>query len=149
MSRSLIPWRAQFPRVFGDFEKEVENLMEQFFANGNAAQDVQVFAPETTVAETDGEYVVEVNLPSIKPEDIQVEIRGNELRLSGEHNQEKEEKDENYHRIEQEYGSFEHVIPLAAPVNEKKIVAKYESGVLTVTVPKSEAVKPKPVPILT
>ena len=49
----------------------------------------------------------------------------------------------------QEYGRFERVIPLAAPVNEEKIAAKYQSGVLKVTVPKSEPVKPNRVPIST
>ena len=52
-------------------------------------------------------------------------------------------KARNYHRIEQEYGRFERVIPLAAPVSEDKIKAHYQNGVLKVTVPKSEAVRPR------
>ena len=149
MSRSLVPWKGRLPRFFGEFEREMENLMEQFFVNGNGAKGVEAFAPRTTLAETDTEYQVEVDLPGIKPEDIQVEIRGNELWLAGERKQEKEEKGKNYHHIEQEYGRFERVIPLAASVNDGKIKAQYQNGVLKVTVPKSEAVRPKRVPVLT
>jgi HSP20 family protein len=149
MSRHLVPWRGRLPQFVGEFEREMENLMEQFFSNGSKAGGIQAFTPRTTVAETDTQYEVELDLPGMKPEDLQVEMRGNELWLSGERKQEKEEKGKNYHRIEQEYGRFARVIPLAAPVNEEKIAAKYESGVLKVTVPKSEAVKPKRVPVST
>jgi HSP20 family protein len=149
MTRTLVPWKGRLPQFVGEFEREVENLMEQFFANVGGAHGVQAFAPRTAVAETDNEYEVEVDLPGIKPEDLQVEMRGNELWLTGERKQEKEEKGKNYHRIEQEYGRFERVIPLAAPVSENQIKAHYQNGVLKVTVPKSEAVRPKRVPIST
>ena len=79
MTRSLVPWRERLPQFFGDFEKDVENLFEQFFTTGNVARGIQAFAPRTTVAETDNEYEVEVDLPGMKPEDVQVEMRGNEL----------------------------------------------------------------------
>jgi HSP20 family protein len=147
MVRSLIPWRGRLPQFVGDFEREVESLMEQFFGDGNATRDVQAFAPRTTVAETDTEYEIQVDLPGMKPEDFQVEMRGNTLWLTGERKQEKEEKGKNYHRIEQEYGRFQRVIPLALPVSEDKITAHYQSGVLNITVPKSEAVRPKRVTV--
>ncbi len=83
MSRHLIPWRGRLPQSFGEFEREMENLVEQFFANGNKAAALQAFVPRTTVAETDDEYVVEADLPGLKPDDIHVEMRGNELWLSG------------------------------------------------------------------
>jgi len=149
MTRTLVPWKAQLPQFFGNFEREVESLFEHFFANGNAALGIQAFAPRTTVAETDNAYEVEADLPGMKPEDVQVEMRGNELWLTGERKQEKEEKGKNFHRVEQEYGRFERVIPLAAPVSGDKIKAHYQNGVLKVTVPKSEAARPKRVPIST
>ncbi|MGO8751178.1 MAG: Hsp20/alpha crystallin family protein [Thermoguttaceae bacterium] len=147
MERTMVPWRGRLPPFFGDFEREVENVMEQFFANGNGARGLQAFAPRATVAETDNQYEVEVDLPGIKLEDLQVEMRCNELWVAGERKQQKEEKGKNYHRIEQEYGRFERVIPLAAPVSEDKIKAHYQNGVLKITVPKSEAVRPKRVAI--
>jgi HSP20 family protein len=102
MARPLVPWKAQLPQFFGDFVREVENLFEQVFTAGNAVRGIQAFVPRTTVAETDDGYEVEVDLPGMKPEDVQVEMRGNELRLTGERKQEKEEKGKNYHRIAQE-----------------------------------------------
>ena len=101
------------------------------------------------MAETDKEYEIETDLPGIKPEDLQVEMRGNELWLSGERRQQKEENGKNYHRIEQEYGRFERVIPLSVPVSEDKIKARFQNGVLKVTVPKSEPVHPKRVTVST
>jgi HSP20 family protein len=70
----LVPWKAQLPQFFGNFEREVENLFEHFFATRNAALGIQAFAPRTTVAETDDGYDVEVDLPGMKPEDVQVEM---------------------------------------------------------------------------
>ena len=142
MTRTLIPWRGRLPQVVGGFEKEMENLLEHFFANGNAALGIQAFVPRTAVAETESDYEIQVDLPGMKPEDFQVEMRGADLWLSGERKQEKEEKGKNYHRIEQEYGRFERVIPLAVPVEEDKIKAHYHNGVLKITVPKSEKVPP-------
>jgi len=147
MTRTLIPWKERLPQFVGDFEREVETLFEHFLANGNRARGIAAFAPRTTVAETDNEYEVEVDLPGMKPEDFQVEMRGDELWLTGERKQQKEEKGKNYHRIEQEYGHFERAIPLAVPVNEGKIKAHYKNGVLKVTVPKSETVRPTRVPV--
>ncbi len=147
MARSLIPWHRRLPQFVGDFENEMEGLMERFFGDGNAARGIQAFVPRTTVAETATEYEIQVDLPGMKPDDFQVEMRGNALWLTGERKQEKEEKGKNYRRIEQEYGCFERVIPLAVPVSEDKIKAHYRSGVLKVTVPKSEAVRPKRVPV--
>ena len=63
--------------------------------------------------------------------------------------QEKEEKGKTYHRIEQEYGRFERVIPLPLPVDEGKVKAEYHDGILKIMVPKSEAVRPKRIPIST
>ena len=149
MARSLIPWRARLPQFVGDFEREIGNLMERFFADANAPLAIKAFAPRTSVAETDTQYEIEVDLPGMKPEDFQVEMRGKELWVTGERKQEKEEKGKNYHHIEQEYGRFERVIPLAAPVSEDKIQAHYKNGVLKVAVPKSEAVRPKRVTVST
>jgi HSP20 family protein len=149
MARTLVPYNARLRQFFADLERKVDNLMEQFLANRSGTRGMQAFAPRMAVAETENEYEVEVDLPGIKPEDFHVEIRENELWLTGERRHEKEESGKNYHRIEQEYGRFERVIPLAAPVSEDKIKTHYQNGVLTITAPKSEAVRSGRVPICT
>ncbi len=147
MTRTLAPWKGRLPQFFGEFEREMENLMEQLFSDGNTGRAMQAFTPRTTIAETENAYEIQVDLPGIQPADLQVEVRGQELWLSGERKQEKEEKGKTYHRVEQEYGRFERVIPLPAPVDEGKIKAEYHDGILKVMVPKSEAVRPKRIPI--
>ncbi len=149
MVRTLAPWKGRLPQFFGEFEREMENLMEQLFADGNAARAVQAFAPRATVAESDNGYEIEVDLPGVQPADLTVEMRGQELWLTGERKQQKEEKGKTYHRIEQEYGRFERVIPLAAPVDENKIKAQYHDGILKIMVPKSEAQRPKRITVST
>ena len=147
MARGLIPWRERLPGLFGRFEKDLDNLMERLLTDGGAL--MEGFAPRVSIAETDSQFDVTVDLPGIDPKEVQVEMRGNELWLTGERKQEKEEKDKNYHRVEQQYGRFERVIPLPVAVDDGKIEAHYQDGVLKITIPKSEAVRPKRIPITT
>jgi len=147
MTSALVPLRERLPRFFGQFEKDMENLIEQFFTKGGPM--MEGFAPKTSIAETDKQFEVTVDLPGIQPKEVQVEMRGNELWLTGERKQEKEEKGKNFHRVEQQYGRFDRVIPLPVAVDEGKIEAHYQDGVLKITVPKSEAVRPKRIPITT
>ena len=147
MTNALVPLRERLPRFFGQFEKEMENVMEQFFTKGGPL--MEGFAPRTSIAETDNQFEIVVDLPGIQPKEVKVEMRGNELWLTGERKLEKEENGKNFHRIEQQYGRFERVIPLSVPVDEGTIEAHYRDGVLKITVPKSEAVRPKRIPIST
>jgi len=80
-------------------------------------------------------------------DDIKVTVRDNILTLSGEKKQEKEEKSANYHRIERSYGSFCRSFELPTAVQFDKVKASYKDGILKITLPKSEEVKPKEIPI--
>ena len=77
-----------------------------------------------------------------------MEVRDNELWLTGERKQE-EENGKSYHCVEQHYGRFERVIPLPVEVDEGNVQAHYQDGVLKITVPKSAAVRSKRIPITT
>ena len=76
-------------------------------------------------------------LPGIDPKDIDVSLHDNVLTLKGEHKQAKEEKEENYHRVERSYGSFIRSLRLPAEVASDKVNATYKDGVLTVKVNKT------------
>jgi HSP20 family protein len=117
--------------------------------NGGTELTVEGFAPRTNIAETETEYEVTVDLPGMKPEDLHVEIKGDQLWLSGERKHEQEEKGKTFHRIERRYGRFERVIPLACPTDEAKISAEYKDGVLRVTVPKAEEARPRRIEVKT
>ena len=101
------------------------------------------FLPTTDLVETEKQFEVTVDLPGLKPEEVKVELKNGELWISGKREEEKEEKGKTYHRIERRHGEFRRVLLLPSTINEEKIDAKFENGVLKITVPKSEEVKTK------
>jgi HSP20 family protein len=103
--------------------------------------------PAIDMYQTKDNVIVKAGLPGLKPEDVQISITANVLSLSGEFKEESEQKEKAYHLREQRYGSFERSVPLPTDVQTEKASADFENGVLTITLPKSEAVKPKTINI--
>ena len=95
------------------------------------------------VAEDGENFVVKASLPGMQPEDIDVSITNNVLTIKGEMKEDQEIKQEDYHLRERRFGSFMRSVTLPTPVEADKVGATYENGVLTLHIPKSEAVKPK------
>ena len=93
--------------------------------------------------------MVKAEVPGMDAKDINISVTGDVLTIKGEKKSEREEKEENYHLVERSYGSFSRSMTLPAAVNLDKIEAKYDKGVLTVTCPKKEEVKPKAIEIKT
>jgi HSP20 family protein len=93
--------------------------------------------------ETENDLVVKASLPGVKPEDIDVSVSGDLLTIKAEVKEEKEVKEENYFRRERRFGTFCRSVTLPIEVDIDKAKAEYENGVLTLTFPKAEAVKPK------
>jgi HSP20 family protein len=143
----MIPWRERFPATFPQFENEMENLMERFFGNGGEEWGITRFTPSLNVSETDDGYEVSVELPGLKPDDVKVELSAGSLSISGEKQEKEEEKGKTFHRIERRHGEFRRTIQLPGAVQDDKVEAKFENGVLTIEVPKSEEVKPKRVEV--
>jgi HSP20 family protein len=132
-------------------DDEFEELMERLFRSeeGRMTPAKEWFTPRVDFTENETHYEVKVDLPGLKPEEVKVELRNGDLWISGERKEEKEEEGKTYHRIERRYGEFRRVLPLPVEVSEEKIEARVENGVLTVTVPKAETVKPKTIEIKT
>jgi len=100
------------------------------------------FSPPLDVSETEDAYKVTVELPAIDPKQIDLSLENGVLTLRGEKKEEKDEKEgENYHRIERHYGSFSRSLRFPADVDAGKVKADYRSGVLEITVPKTEPAK--------
>ena len=97
--------------------------------------------------QTDNDVVVEASVPGVKPEELDVSISGDMLTIKGERKEEREVKEENYLRRERTFGSFERLVTLPVAVKMENITAEFENGVLTVTMPKAEEVKPKQIKI--
>lgn len=105
------------------------------------------WAPAVDIYETDKEIVLKAELPEMLEKDIDIKVEDNVLSITGERRMEKEVKEENYHRIERAYGSFNRSFTLPRTVDREGIKAAYKDGVLKVTLPKKEEVKPKQIKI--
>ena len=105
------------------------------------------FSPAYDLSETADAFQVRMDVPGIKPDDITVQVTGDSVQISGERKEEKEEKGKTWHRVERHSGSFSQILRLPNPVNEDKVQAEFSDGVLTVTLPKTEATKVKTVKV--
>ena len=106
------------------------------------------WAPSVDIFETENEVVLTAEVPGIDEKDIEIKVEDNSLTIRGERKFEKETKEENYHRIERSYGSFFRSFTLPSYVDQDKVEAQYENGVLKIQMPKKVEVKPRKVRIL-
>jgi HSP20 family protein len=135
----LIPWSER--RDLVSFRREVDRLFDRFFEGwpfGRSATD-EGWLPAMDVSETSKELVAKVEAPGMDPKDIEISIKGDTLTVRGERKQEKEEKDENFHRIERRYGSFSRTVRLPSEIDPDKVKAVYKNGVLKISMPKVKA----------
>jgi HSP20 family protein len=101
------------------------------------------------VAESQEEFLVKAAIPGISPDDLEITFSDNTLTIKGEVKVEKETKEAQYHLRERRYGRFSRSISLPNTIKADGIVANYEAGVLTLHLPKTEAVKPKRISVST
>jgi len=129
--REMITLREAMDRLFND-------AFTPSLGNAGGWQ-----APAVDLYQTDDEVVVKASLPGMKSDDVQISITGDMLTLKGEFKQEDEKKEKAYHLREQRYGAFERTFALPTEVTADKARAEFENGILTITLPKAEEVKPK------
>jgi HSP20 family protein len=144
MAFELTPWRPF--RELTTLRDEMERMWERFFKESMEPFRGE-WAPSLDVSETKNNIVVKAEVPGMDAKDIDISLAGNLLTIKGEKKQEKEEKDENYHRVERSYGAFTRVVRLPQEVQSNKIKADYKNGVLKITLPKSEEAKRKEIKI--
>ena len=142
MLRTLVPAMPRVPRRFGEFDRDMNRMLERFFGPMEELWTGALPAvPAVNVAETDVAFEVTLELPGMKPEDVTVEVRGDELRVAGEKKEETEEKGKTMHRIERTFGRFERVLPLPAGVRDGEVEAAFNDGVLKIVLPKAPEAK--------
>jgi HSP20 family protein len=112
-----------------------------------AARGGQSFTPALDLSETPDAYVVEVAVPGMKAEDMKLTFENGVLTIAGEVKQENEQKERNYHRVERRFGRFSRSITFPTTVKGDAIEARLEHGVLHLTLPKAEEVKPRQITI--
>lgn len=121
---------------------DVDRLFDVFF--GTQPQTIDdLWRPSIDIEESNGNLMVKAEIPGMKKENIKVSVKEDMLTISGERKQENETRDKTYHRIERSYGQFRRMIRLPAEVDADKVKASYKDGVLSVTLPKPESMKPK------
>jgi HSP20 family protein len=128
--------RDEMDRMFGRFEQGWPQWPSPFSREG------AITVPELDVRENTNAIVVEAELPGVDEKDVSVTLANGVLTIKGEKKHEKEEKGENYYMAERSFGSFERSIRMPDSVDEAKVEAKFDKGVLKVTAAKKpEAVK--------
>ena len=105
------------------------------------------FAPAVDVYEDEHNVTLKLEVPGVKQDDLDVQVENNTLTIRGERKFEKEEKEENFQRIERRYGSFSRSFTLPNTIDTDSVNANYENGVLKVELAKREEAKPKQIKV--
>lgn len=128
------PFRS-LSRLQDDFNRLFEELAETRPRFGFATNE---FSPSCEMDEDKSNYIMKFDMPGVKKEDVKVELDGNVLSVSAERREEKKTESKKSHYSEISYGSYHRTFTLPSSVDEKKVDAKFDNGVLTLTMPKSE-----------
>jgi HSP20 family protein len=112
-----------------------------------ASAPARRFAPATDLIESDTHYILRADLPGLSEDDVNIELDGNVLSVSGERKSEHEHRGHGYYRVERSYGSFRRSLRLPDGVDAETIKATFDKGVLEISVPKPEQAKPHKVQI--
>ena len=135
-TQALSRLSERMPTVFEDFFKP----WNEWFDNGGLFGRTMNI-PAVNITEQKNDYLVSLAVPGMKKEDFKIDIDGNMLTISSEKEETKEEKDKKFTRKEYNYSSFSRSFTLPDEVNKEKIDAKYEDGVLKISLPRREEVK--------
>jgi HSP20 family protein len=149
----LITRRTSLPAadLFANFRR-LNRMMDETLGNwaGEGGDTFKsAWLPAVDIVENGDHIRLVVELPGVKPEDVKLGLENNVLTIRGDKRQDKEEKEERWHRYERTYGSFERSFTLPSTVDPERIEATAENGVLTVTMVKAERARPREIPVRT
>jgi HSP20 family protein len=128
----------------------MSDAMDRLFDNlyGRGWRDGDLFeSPSVDMYQTENDIVVKASLPGMKADDIQISVVGDVLTLRGEVHAEEEINEASYHIHERRSGSFARSLPLPTSVQSDRAKAEFENGVLTLTLPKAEEMRPKTITV--
>ncbi len=134
------PWRE-----LAQLRSAMDRVVDDSFSRSGSAWEVGV--PATDVLVGDDELTVKMALPGFKPEEVEITTTADALLVRGETRKETEEKQDRYLRREIQTGRFSRSVALPFPVESERAEASFDNGMLTIRLPKSEAVKPKKISI--
>jgi len=140
-------------RPFADMinmQEELGKFFDEFFGERMPARrgpENPTWIPRVDISESKGDIIVRADAPGMNKDEIKITISDNVLTVAGEKKVERDEKTENFHRVERVFGSFQRSFHIPQNINAEKISASYKDGVLVVTLPKREEAKPKEIPV--
>src|SRR5690625_494030 len=145
--RQMKPWNESGHPI-RRLKSEMDNLFSRVFEDlptPSFLSQSDTFTPKCNIEERRNDYVVEVEIPGVDPQDVQIELTGNTLTIKGERRREVETEDEDnkLHVVEQSYGSFYRSFALPDNVNVDDIRAENRNGMLMITLPKDKKEKPR------
>jgi HSP20 family protein len=127
------------------FSRDVDRLFDAFF--GADRDQGRRWVPPVDLVEADDHFVLKADLPGLTDEDVSIEVQDGTLTISGERGAEHESNERGWYRIERSFGSFSRSLTLPDGVEPDGISARFENGVLEVSIPKPEERKPRRVEI--
>ena len=143
---SLIKWQP-----FGELDDAFSRLMPSLFSRsarmGIENGEKLTWAPSADISETDAEYLIRAQLPAVRKEDVKVTLDQGMITIHGERKEEKETRDEKFHRVESFRGAFSRSFSVPDNIDERAISADAKDGVLTVHLPKTKAATAKTVEV--
>lgn len=140
--------RHRNPSELG-LRREMDNLFDRFFQDWpfRAGTTNGDYWPALDLGEAEGNLVVKAELPGLKAEDVEINVMGDTLTISGEKKAEQEDNSEGLVYRERRYGSFRRTIQLPSNVDAEKVEATFTDGVLTVTLPKDQKSMPRKIAV--
>ncbi len=134
--RDLVNFQNQMNRIFQDYGRGSDELL----TSGTFVPPVDIYEDEHTIT-------LKLEVPGIDEKDLDIKLENNTLTVRGERKFEKEEKEENFHRIERRYGAFARSFTLPNTVDPENVQASYENGLLKITLAKRDEAKPKQIKV--
>jgi HSP20 family protein len=136
-------------REFSTLQDRINRVFRDRYSDAGRDESLtpSSFAPAVDVYEDEHNVTLKIEVPGIDEKDIDVQLENSTLTVHGERKIEKEEKEENYRRVERQYGSFTRTFTLPTTVDSEKVSATYDKGVLKVALPKKAEAKPKQIKV--
>src|ERR1700729_3373101 len=136
-------------REYSTLQDRMNRLFRDSFGSEGREESLttSTFAPPVDVYEDEHSVTLKIEVPGIDEKDIDVRLENNTLTVHGERKFEKEEKEENYRRVERNYGSFTRTFTLPTTVDAENVSADYDKGVLKIALPKKAEAKPKQIKV--
>ncbi len=149
---ALVRWAPD--RELDRFKREIDKIFEDFFTPGRfptlfgrAREEEYSTFPAVDVYDDKDNVMVKAEVPGLRKDDIEIQIKGRDLVIKGEKKKEEEIKDENYYYAERVYGAFSRVVRLPVDVKADQVKAKFKNGILEIVLPKVEEAKPKEIKV--